>query len=168
MGLAKWKGRKTARRCELWLTVRINGVLSTHRPELPLSTRTDVHRPSAINPGAKGFVRMTSLTTAQHKRTVERARKRWDASTDAIYAAAEHDNERFYDITVRLGAEHPAVVEHETARRGLFNAEIAAVHAGKGWNDDRGHFHWYSTRDLQRFAGQRRRGNNLKGGAIVR
>jgi hypothetical protein len=71
------------------------------------------------------------MAKLSHRKAVERARKAYDASVDAVFALATHGHMKFSECLERAPAE--LAQRLNDTRQELHRAEQAAIDAGRAW-----------------------------------
>lgn len=104
------------------------------------------------------------MNVTQAKTAMKRAQRALDAAYAVIVQWAQ-DNFHMHTPIGTILTLVPADVRdaYNLAGSDRSNLESLCVSAGYGWRNDRGHFGWYTTRDLQRFAAQRRAQERRRG-----
>lgn len=76
------------------------------------------------------------------RKPIEKARKRYDDSMNAVYAAAHPRNDVRFSDCLKLASD-TVRSEHEAAQSDLIQQECAAYFAGHMWRDTFGHAQFY-------------------------
>lgn len=97
------------------------------------------------------------MNVTQAKAAMKRAQRACEQTYQAIASWAQGHDHYHTPIGTILTLCPPLL---STAYNGACSdkstLESLCVSAGYGWRNDRSHFDWYSTKDLRRFAAQRR------------